>query len=434
MTKAKLKAKATPFDRVVLVAIGIEGYQNLPTRDKIRKVAFAKADAEAVTQTFRTIFHGVCRVEEALLVNDQASLTTLRGSLETKLAGLKATDLFVFYYAGHGFQKAQDNRLTAWDTDLDRLGDTSLNLVEEVLKPLRASACRRGLVFIDACAEDMTDARSRSLLGNLSSEAIADYLDDGDYTAVYLACSPGQRSWHHPNLSHGVFTHHLIEALEGRAPDALEDGGWLTDVKLRDWLANSVQNWVSVNMGGKTQTPQTIITAPHTFRIRQIPETVVPKVRLADLNLDNSDAWLEGFETGAIRPLLKGRQSIPKFFNDTCALFVAGLLETDLREELDAAGMAAGTALSLPRDQTRHEWDGAGGGITQFSIMRSSANRSVMTSNDIGCAGACISRTGGKVTSTPLGRSSRRSISRPWSWSSTGESRDTRTSPNGFRH
>lgn len=76
-------------------------------------------------------------------VDQDASLTTLRKSLAKTIKTLTANDLFVFYYAGHGFQIAGENWLTAWDSDPDELATTSLQLAADILTPLKASACKR---------------------------------------------------------------------------------------------------------------------------------------------------------------------------------------------------------------------------------------------------------------------------------------------------
>lgn len=364
MAKLKLKDKDPPFYRVVVVSVGIETYQNPQGQAEIKPVPWATDDAVAVEKTFNSIFTGQCEVAPLRYVDQDASLTTLRKSLAKTIKTLTANDLFVFYYAGHGFQTAGENWLTAWDSDPDELATTSLQLAADILTPLKASACKKALIFIDACAEDMTDASSRSLLKNLNPDEIGDYLDDGDYVGVYLSCSAGQKAWGSPVLSHGVFTWHLLQALEGKAPDALVEERWLTDVSLRDWLAGAVSKWIKLNLTGKTQKPQAVLAASQSFRIRQIPQVVVAPVVLADLQLPNTRAYLEGVETGAIRSLdLKPGNAPPRYLSDKGAQFIAGLLRSHINEELDGIGKATREHFSLARDEAKPEWDRVGGGI-----------------------------------------------------------------------
>ncbi len=364
MPKSVSKPKPPPFYRVVVVAVGVETYQNPPTQAEIRSVDWATKDASALASTFRSIFDGECEVDTLVFLDKDASLTTLKRSLSKTIQGLSANDLFVFFYAGHGFQAGGENWLTAWDSDPDELNTSSVQLAAEVLTPLKKSACRKALVFIDACAEDMTDAASRSLIKNLTADEIEEYLDESDYVGVYLSCSAGQKAWGSPELGHGVFTWHLLQALEGNAPDALLEDRWLTDVSLRDWLDIEVSKWVRLKMTGKSQTPQAVLTANRTFRIRQVPETLLKPVMLADLALPNLNACLEGVETGAIRSLdLKPGNSPPKYVNDKGARFIAGLLKPDLIGELDSISKATRERYNLARSDAKPEWDDTGGGI-----------------------------------------------------------------------
>jgi hypothetical protein len=49
------------------------------------------------------------------------------------IQSLESEDLFIFYYAGHGFHGVGGNRITAWDTHPFNVEDTTL-LVRNVLR------------------------------------------------------------------------------------------------------------------------------------------------------------------------------------------------------------------------------------------------------------------------------------------------------------
>jgi hypothetical protein len=51
------------------------------------------------------------------------------------IQSLESEDLFIFYYAGHGFHGVGGNRITAWDTHPFNVEDTTL-LVRNVLTDL----------------------------------------------------------------------------------------------------------------------------------------------------------------------------------------------------------------------------------------------------------------------------------------------------------
>lgn len=370
-------AATLPFDRVVALAVGLETYQNPPNRNAVGAVDYARADATAFLETLTAIYapDGI-EVDGHLLCDAQASLTTLRETAAYLIQGLAPTDLFVFFYAGHGFHGGGDNRLTAYDTNPDNLEATTFNLGEELLRPLKTGACSRALLFVDACAETLSRAaKGRSILHSLDPEEIEALLDEGDYVGVFLSCSPGEKSYGAPQLQHGAYTAHLLKALRGEAPDALESDRWLTDVGLRDWLARTVKQYVTRTMQVRgQQTPRAILNAPHSFRIRHIETPKAdPAVTLADLQLTNRDAYLEGVETGPIRSLegfstAKGH-TVPKAASASVDAWVERLMKEDLQTELDDLRTRARRELNLSRRDTNVEW-GDGGGTLDAPSFR----------------------------------------------------------------
>ncbi|MDB5576648.1 MAG: hypothetical protein JWR80_1824 [Bradyrhizobium sp.] len=350
-------AETLAYDRVVVLAIAVEHYQNAPNRPAIVQVHHARADAEAFVETVKQIYHGIADVDPHLLVDSHASLSTIGGDANYIISSLAPTDLFIFYYAGHGCQIEGANRLTAWDTNPLQLGSSTIALDEDVIAKIRASQCTRSLLFIDACAESMKDlATSRSLIFDLSDEEIEERLEGTDYMAVFLSCSDGEKSYGSDAIGHGIFTYHLLRALKGEDPRALERDRWMTDVTLRDWLVSEVQNFITNKTRiREKQTPRAILHAPQTFRIRHVPEPpATPATTLANLGLKNSDVFLEGVETGSIKTLpgfQRGFHTVPTTHNDGAVSWIGRLLEGQLQEELDDLFAAAKDALGFKRRQ-----------------------------------------------------------------------------------
>jgi hypothetical protein len=142
-----------------------------------------------------------------------------------------------------------------------------------VLEPIKMSRCRRSLIFVDACAaafRDLTGARE--VVADLDIEEVKDFLDSGWYSGVFLSCSPGEKSYPSVKLGHGIWTAFLLQALRG-AEGALARDRWLTDTSLRDWLKREVQRYITRDRStGGPQTPQAIVSASNSFRIRHVPK------------------------------------------------------------------------------------------------------------------------------------------------------------------
>ncbi len=364
------QAEELPYDRVVVLAIAVEEYQNAPKRPEIRRVRFARADAEAFVETIEQIYGGLAEVDANILIDSHASLSTIAADANYIISNLAPTDLFIFYYAGHGCQIEGSNRLTACDTNPLQLGDTTIDLDEEVIDRIKASECARALLFIDACAEAMRALAigTRSLIFDLSDDEIEEKLEGDDYMGVYLSCSDGEKSHSSDALGHGVFTWHLLRALRGEDSRALERDRWMTDISLRDWLESEVPAYLTNVMTVRSrQRPRAILNAPHTFRIRHIPPPPAPTATtLADLGLRNSEAYLESVETGQIRSLTgfkRGFHRVPTDHNDAAVAWIGRLVEDQLQAELDDLFEAARETLGFKRRQGDVNLAGGEGGV-----------------------------------------------------------------------
>jgi hypothetical protein len=369
MVKKAVAGKAKlPFDRVVVLAIGVETYQNPPNRNAIGRVDYAETDADGFVETVRAIYEGDVDVDVHLLKSTQASLTTIRDTTRYLLQGLAPSDLFMLFYAGHGFHGEGDNRLTAFDSNPDNLQDTTLNLSKEILRPLATSPCRRALLFVDACAVELSKAaKGRGIMHDLDAGEIEEMLDEADYIGVFLSCSPGEKSYGAPALKHGVFTAHLLQAFRGEVSDALESDRWLTDVSLRDWITREVKRYVTraMQVSGQ-QTPRAMLNSPQSFRIRHVQKPAgPPAVTLADLKLKNRDAYLESVETGPVRSLegfsTASGHTVPKVASTRADLWIERLMRVDLQAELDSLRAEAKTALAISRRDTNVDWAEGGG-------------------------------------------------------------------------
>lgn len=266
--------------RVVGFAIGLENYQD--RQDQMPRVDYAHKDAEAFAQTLCEIYSGADICVEVLRDAD-ATKARLEYDLQETIRGLTAEDLFVFYYAGHGYHDTGGNRITAWDSSAWNV-ETTLLVRQVLLDPLQQSACTRALLFIDACAAPIQSiARSRDVITNLKSEELRSFLGSARYCSTFLSCSPREKSYPSDDLQHGIWTHFLLKALKGDAPEALGPGRFLTDVGLRDYLRTEVPRYIEkcTSIAG-TQTPMAILQATNTVGLLEVP--VLPSKALnADL-------------------------------------------------------------------------------------------------------------------------------------------------------
>ena len=236
------------FSRVIAVIIALENYRKPSNSDALPSVSFAHADADAIADTVREIFKDMpaSDIVVEIIKDSDASLIAVRDHLSYTIRNLAEGDLFIFYYAGHGFHGSGGNRLSTYDTNRNNVTGTSLLMGDDLLVPLAKSECNQALVFVDACAEQFRDVvESRDVITNLEAEEVEQFFDSSWYLGVFLSCSPGEKSYPAAILGHGIWTYFLLEALAGRAERALTCDRWLTDAALRDYLRREVPRYIT---------------------------------------------------------------------------------------------------------------------------------------------------------------------------------------------
>ncbi len=360
------------FTRVVAVIVALEHYRKPSSGDALPTVDYAHADADAFANLLREAYANLAAEDLSIDVikDGDASLTALRDHLGYTIRGLSDNDLFIFYYAGHGFHGAGGNRLSAYDTNRTNVGGTSLSMRDDLLEPLANSASRQALVFVDACAEKFREVvASRDVITNLDVREAEEFLDSGWYLGVFLSCSPGEKSYPASSLRHGVWTHFVLVALSGRAEEALTGERWLTDYGLRDYLRSEVPRFITREMQIRgTQTPQAVLSGSNSFRIRHVPRppSVPADAALAGIRLRNNSEFLEGSETGAIRSLdgfQRGYHTVPDKISDSAEGWCHRLLKDRVAEELQDLYDRARAALNARRKDLRKEADAGGGDL-----------------------------------------------------------------------
>lgn len=112
--KSTVPAERPEFDgQVLAVVVGIENYQeDEKGRPVLPKVDFARRDADGFAQALKSIYPND-KLDIQLLIDSQPTSASLDYVLKQTIKALSENDLFIFYYAGHGFHGAGGNRVTA---------------------------------------------------------------------------------------------------------------------------------------------------------------------------------------------------------------------------------------------------------------------------------------------------------------------------------
>jgi caspase domain-containing protein len=192
----------TPARRWALV-VGAGRYEHLG------RLSYAAGDARAFAGALEGSL-GFERDTIRMLVDDaeepelQPTAGHLLGELEALLADRRRTrsDLFVFYFCGHGVGRPEGDFLLP--TDARRETATRVGLpVREVVERLSSAGMRNVLVVVDACRTGSENPFGTELWALAAKARLA----------LVLGCEPGGQSYEDALIGHGIFTHALVEAL-----------------------------------------------------------------------------------------------------------------------------------------------------------------------------------------------------------------------------
>lgn len=164
----------------------------------------------------------------------------------------------IVYYSGHGGMLADPHRyvLFPFETNQYALPNSTLS-ARDFSTALKAIPAKRLLTMLDCChAEGMATAKDAPQIAgtfksiNMSEEQI-ELLKQGEGRAVFTSSRGQQKSYWRPELGKSLYTHHLLEALQGAANKPGDDAVRLSH--LMTHLSAHVPE--SARQIGKEQTP-----------------------------------------------------------------------------------------------------------------------------------------------------------------------------------
>ena len=168
----------------------------------------------------------------------------------------------IVYYSGHGWLESTSGNYYLIPHDFDSYDwrNTALS-AEKFNQALRQIPAKRLLVILDCChaagmaspKENEPDPRlPKGVVPTADPKGLIDALMQGEGRVVFTSCRGEQKSWIRPDNTLSLYTHHLIEALQGLAsqPGATE----VTVFDLANHLGKAVPD--SAAAMGQQQNPR----------------------------------------------------------------------------------------------------------------------------------------------------------------------------------
>lgn len=313
--------------------VGLENYQ-LQVKP-IKPVVYAENDAKGIATALEQL--GVPKGNITVLLSAQATKSTFESRFKATISGLTASDAFIFFFAGHGLSINDQNFLTCHDTQRGDLAATSVPL-DWIFKTVRKTKCQQAIFFLDCCHSGLPiDDAMRGIADHISDTEFKTLFGNSTYHVAFAACKFDESSYPSITLSHGIWTHHLLRALNGEAPDALDRGRFVTSHSLQNYLFVEVPRTLrkTVVSGAARQTPCTFGNATAQFIIADVkPLLDARQAALAAKAVAPRDAAFVGVQYGSIKSLsgFKRFHTVPKDVNAATQRFVANISEGEVNE------------------------------------------------------------------------------------------------------
>jgi uncharacterized caspase-like protein len=175
---------------------------------------------EADVSEIRKAFIDSCQFpnDHITMLSDSSDKQPIRGlifnELEIAKNKVKADDLLVFYFSGHGMcsEDGKDYLLPP-DAASGTVKNTGI-AVRDIIDNLKETRCNNVVMFLDACRLTSTGAKGldQNSIGADSEQA----LRDRKGIVTFFSCSPRETSYEIDELKHGSFTYNLLEAFKDR--------------------------------------------------------------------------------------------------------------------------------------------------------------------------------------------------------------------------
>lgn len=330
------------------IIVAVEQYSD----KSIPRVSYAENDARAVDAALAAL-----GFTTTVLLSAVATKATIESAVRKRARSLTADDTIYVFYAGHGFSKDDANYLTCHDTQRGDLIHTSLDLKAAVFDVLRKSKSPRVVLFLDACQSGMpADPNARDVISSLNDDELEEFFRDSEFYVCFSSCKMDETSYSHSSLQHGIWTHHLVEALNGRAKLAISNG-IVTSSLLQDYLAKEVPLSVkTLRKKPDVQTPWACGAMSKQFVISDLRAVISARKaqKLAAAKQVNQ-AVLTGTKTQRVKSLSgfqRGHHE-PDAVTNTTVSWVQKIAEDDLRNHLNTIHKALRENLGYGRTDVR---------------------------------------------------------------------------------
>lgn len=335
------------------------------------KIEYAAADVAALGSAL--VAHGFAAAEQAILVDGKATKSVVEARLRKVLRAAKSDDVVYLYFAGHAFAHDGASYFVCADAAASDLAETSL-AVDWLAAEIEKSAAGKLVLFLDVSSAALAASDELADAGEPWDDApLRNLFDGAAHRACFLSCEPGEGSRPSGALKHGIWAHHLIEALTGAAPTAAERGGAITAASLLKYLKTAVPRTLRTAYADKPQqTPVLLGGRDGTLPIADVSSLAAAKKKKPAKKAvgDVARVALVRERVESVKKLSGFRKGsrIPDAVNSSSQKYVASLAGDELQADLDTVHAALREAFKFKRLDLQVDGpiDGSGTIITPY--------------------------------------------------------------------
>lgn len=213
------------------VLVGINKYSSL---SGVSTLNYAVADVDALKGSLERQGYTVLT-----LYDGEATANFIKKAIK-KITQLAVSDddkknaTLIFSFSGHGFAVDGENYLVAYDTDRDKVTETGLSL-ESILTTLKDTGIAQKVVFLDACRNNPGQKSASAAFVSQPAEGLG----------ILFSTRSGDVSYESPALGGGIFSHFLVEGLDGGAANT---DGVVSLHSLKRYVERKVPAWTIKNL------------------------------------------------------------------------------------------------------------------------------------------------------------------------------------------
>jgi ATP-dependent Clp protease ATP-binding subunit ClpA len=219
------------------VLVGVNYYED---EENYGQLQVCVQDAKAVhRQLIASGFSG----ERMRLLTDETIKPTRDNNLVALQSIADATepdDLLLFYYSGHGDEDQGKSYLVTRGGRRLILDDSALPIlrIKEIMEKAQA---RAKVIILDACHSGVNIGGKGAK--RMSKEFIDSVFEQAEGLAILASCKQSQLSYEWQKQERSVYTHYLLEALQGQADH--DEKGFVSVVDVNRYVVAGVRLWAS---------------------------------------------------------------------------------------------------------------------------------------------------------------------------------------------